>query len=223
MTIRRGEPWGEAGPLTEGRPIAVDDRSLSRIIQDDLFEELSADPDKISQVVLKPVEAGLLGGDLHRSVGSPRNSPDELYSGSGLRLPIDVGLVVFDDHRVTQRHVFTAHLVARTGRGGLWSTRTVVAMNGSFLGEANLGPRAHPNDGRLDIVDGRLGFSDRRKAQRRMPTGTHVPHPALVELRVKSLVLSDDKEFRVEVDGEFVGSAKELKLYCLADAAVIVV
>ena len=29
-------------------------------------------------------------------------------------------------------------------------------MNGTFAGFHDLGPRAHPNDGRLDVVDGVL-------------------------------------------------------------------
>ncbi|MGB6058311.1 MAG: hypothetical protein WBF71_08585 [Microthrixaceae bacterium] len=199
-----------AGPVTE--------------VPDQPAQDQRAEPVGGAAEVGHPVEIGLLGGDLHKSVGAPSHSASDLFDGCGVRLPIDVGVVEFEDHGVQVRRLFVAHLVARVGRtGGLWSGRTAIVMNGSFIGTANLGPKAHPNDGRLDVVDGRLSLGDRRKARPRMATGTHVPHPSLVELRVKRLVLSDDRPFRVRVDGESVGSAGELTIRCVPDAAVIVV
>ncbi|MGB3411347.1 MAG: hypothetical protein WBA45_09110 [Microthrixaceae bacterium] len=228
MTIRKGEPWGAPGSLSEESPVVDSDRALARVLEERLPEELLAesppDPADAAEPVGRPVEVGLLGGDLHRSVGAPSHSVSDLYDGSGMRLPIDVGIVEFEDQGVQTRRLFVAHLVARVSRtGGLWLGRTVIVMNGSFIGTANLGPKAHPNDGRLDVVDGRLNFADRRKARPRMATGTHVPHPSLVELRVKQVVLSDDRPFQVRVDGETIGSARELRIRCIPDAAVLVV
>lgn len=214
MTIRKGQTWGEEAALSDGSPVTHDDRSLSRVLEQRLLPTMDAP---------EPVELGLLGGDLHRSVGAPRHTEDDLRAGRGMRLPIDVGVVEFDHRGQRVQHVFASHLVAQIGRGGFWAARTVIVMNGSFLGEANLGPRAHPNDGRLDVLDGKLPFGDRRQARKRMLTGSHVPHPSLVELRVKNLVISDDKEFRIQVDGEEVGWAKELSIRCAADAANIFV
>lgn len=215
-----------AEPVAETRPELVAGTAAEPVteVRAEPAVERRAQPADGAEKVSHPVEVGMLGGDLHRSVGAPSHSASDLFDGSGVRLPIDVGVVEFEDHGVQVRRLFVAHLVARVGRtGGLWSGRTAIVMNGSFIGTANLGPKAHPNDGRLDVVDGKLSFGDRRKARPRMATGTHVPHPSLVELRVKQLVLSDDRPFRVRVDGESVGSAGELRIRCIPDAAVIVV
>ncbi|HTO01926.1 MAG TPA: hypothetical protein VL068_14750, partial [Microthrixaceae bacterium] len=146
MTIRKGEPWGGSGALLKSSPIVSRDRDLARLIQE-LRREPRSETDQI--------EVGLLGGDLHRSLGAPPHSPEDLLSGKGQRLPIDIGIVEFDSKGKTQQWVFVAHLLARVGRlGGIWNGRSAIVMNGSFMGSANLGPRAHPNDGRLDVLDG---------------------------------------------------------------------
>ena len=38
-------------------------------------------------------------------------------------------------------------------------------MNAQWLGDWDLGPRSHPNDGLLDVTDGTLPFGDRWKAR----------------------------------------------------------
>ena len=46
-------------------------------------------------------------------------------------------------------------------------------MNAQWVGGLNLGPRAHPNDGLLDVYDARLGLTDvvkvRARARARAP------------------------------------------------------
>jgi len=56
-------------------------------------------------------------------------------------------------------------------------------MNAQWLGKLKLGPRAHPNDGLLDLTDGNLPLGDRMEARRRAHSGSHVPHPALTTRR----------------------------------------
>ncbi len=56
-------------------------------------------------------------------------------------------------------------------------------MNAQWLGDWDLGPRAHPGDARLDVTDGRLPLGDLLKARKRVRTGTHLPHPDLVTTR----------------------------------------
>ena len=66
-----------------------------------------------------------------------------------------------------------------TGRGG--AGPIVAVMNVDRLGRWDVAPRAHPNDGALDVVevDAAMGVRARWQARRRLPTGTHVPHPAI--------------------------------------------
>lgn len=211
MTIRRGVDWGEPGPLAPGAPVVDGDAALVRAV----LGAVEAG---------RAVEVGLLGGDLHRTLGSPRHTVEELRAGEGMRLPVDLGEVVL--HRPDgseDRAWFCAHLVATEGRGPLFADRSVVVMNAAFRGGLNLGPRAHPGDGLLDITDGRLGWWERRLARGRMATGSHLPHPDLAVARRRSVEASFDRPARVALDGTEVGSAVALQVWCRADAVTVVV
>lgn len=73
-------------------------------------------------------------------------------------------------------------------------------MNAAFRGAENLAPRGHPNDGRLDLIDGQLASHlDRRRAHKRTYAGSHVPHPNLEETRVRDISISNETELYVEL------------------------
>lgn len=208
MTIRKGEPWGEPGPLREGAPVAADDAAASAALQVDWH---AGGP---------TIQIGLLGGDLHRTLGDPHHDEADLVAGRGMRLPMDLGTVSIDGG---VPRVFVAHMVATARRNGrLWGSRTVTAMNGSFLGADNLGPRAHPNDGRLDVVDGTLPRTERATGRRRAATGTHLPHPDLVERRTAHHVIESARPLHVRLDGLQVGSGHRLEITCHPDAWIAV-
>lgn len=211
MTIRRGESWGEPGPLGADAPIARSDGEAA-----DLIAAAMAEGSGLP-------ELGLLGGDLHAALGSPQHTPAELREGAGLRLPLDVGEVVVDrGDGLISRHVFVAHMISTRGRRR-WSKRTIVAMNGTHLGRADLGPRAHPNDGLLDVFDGTVPLSQVRAAARRELTGNHVPHPGILERRTASYEVTSEREMPIVVDGRMIGAATHFELRCLPDAVTIVV
>lgn len=209
MTIRKGEPWGEPGRLLDGAAVFVDDRSASRAL------EAGRDAGRW------PTEVGLLGGDLHRTLGAPRHDEAALRLGEGRRLPVDVGVVRLADG---SEHLFVAHLIAHDRPHRRWWTgRTLVVMNADVAGRLRLGPRAHPNDGRLDVTDGRLPAGERRIGRRRARSASHLPHPDLSVRRVEHLSVEHDRAFHVWVDGERVGSSPILEIECLPDAITVVV
>ena len=93
--------------------------------------------------------------------------------------PSTSGSVLLDG----RQHWFVAHLVARRS---WWRGRLVAAMNAQFLGR--VGRRAPGPSRRRPGRPARRGpvvrVADRVKARRRLPQGTHVPHPAIAERRV---------------------------------------
>lgn len=211
MTIRRGEVWGEPGALDPDAPVLDDDASLADLLAEGVRSGAPL------------VEAGLLGGDLHAALGAPDRTAVDLREGRGIRLPIDVGEVVVDrGDGVVSRHLFVAHAVASEGRRR-WARRTVVAMNGTHLGDADLGPRAHPNDGLLDITDGSVPRTQVRAAAQRERTGTHLPHPGILERRSASYEVRSDRLLPIRVDGRLIGAATHFELRCLPDAVTVVV
>ncbi len=202
MTIKRGEEWGTAGPLAAEAPEAATDAALAALVADSVLTSVR-------------VEVGLVGGDLCRTVAGPGDRA-RLRTPAAQRLPVDVGVVTLDDGREL---VFVAHVVAgRRLRGPV-----VAVMNAQFVGRWDVAPRSHPNDGRLDVLEARLGAGDRWKAWRRLPRGTHVPHPSITERRVVETVVDLGTRLPVRVDGRRVGSARTLRLRCVPDACTIVI
>lgn len=157
---------------------------------------------------------GLAGGDLCRTLGG-RGDLARLAAGGAL-LTCDLGSVLLDG----RIHWFTAHLVARRS----WlAGRVLVVMNAAYLGRWNLGPRAHPGDGLLDISDAGLSLRQRLAAWRRLPAGTHLPHPAIATTRRAAFSTTFERPVPVLLDGVPVGRASTITVRVESDALTVVV
>ncbi|MFM7063917.1 MAG: hypothetical protein ACKO04_10570 [Actinomycetes bacterium] len=210
MTIRRGEDWGASGPLASGAPVCADDATAASA----LAAQLAAGTD--------PPEVGLTGGDLHRTLGGPRRGATELRTGMGVRYPVDLLELECTDPDGSVRSMFAlSSVVVGSGRR-LWDGRWTVLMNGTCWQDWDLGPRAHPNDGLVDVTDGTLPRRVRKEARRRSVTGTHVPHPDLRQERVAVHVVEGLAGRRLLVDGVRVPTPARLVVRVCPDAAVVV-
>ena len=189
VTIKPGQTWGE--PATAAPDVVVsNDRAISAAL-DAARRQGSAFP-----------TFGVTGGDLCRTL-----------AGTGelaMAFPIDVGEVLVDG----RHHFFAAHVVAR--RNG-WR-QFAVAMNAQWVGEWNLGPKAHPNDGIVDAYEGNLGLFEWRAVKKRLPTGSHLPHPKIEQTRSKAVTFEFTQDYEVFIDGEAVTRAKHLAIRILPDA-----
>lgn len=151
----------------------------------------------------------LTGGDLARTLGVATGgaplSPAATAGAVGTRVAVDVGAALVDG----RLHWFVAHLVARSS---WWRGRLLVAANASFVGRWNAAPRSHPGDGRLDVFDADPPLSVRLAARRRLPSGTHVPHPEITQRRVAAAQYDLDPALDVYLDGVRLGRARTLSL-----------
>jgi diacylglycerol kinase family enzyme len=129
---------------------------------------------------------------------------------------VDLGSVLVDG----RIHWFVSHLIARRS---WWRGRIIAAMNAQWLGPWDLGPRAHPNDGLLDFSDADLPFGDRFEARRRLPLGTHLPHPAIKTARTDAMQFDLDPALTVYLDGDAVGPASRLSIRVEPDALTVVI
>ena len=203
MTIRKGQPWGESGPLVDDGVVVFSDADAAAAVA-----AARADGRPLPML-------GLLGGDLYRTLGG-RSDAARLRSADARRYPIDLGIAVVDG----VERCFVAHVIAHR-RG--WRGRAVAAMNAQWLGTWDLGPKSHPNDGLLDVSDGRMGLSDRIAARHRLPTGTHLPHPTISVRRTAAIEIELETATPVFVDGVSLGSARHLALHVEPDALTVVV
>jgi hypothetical protein len=182
MTIKRGEEWGTTVPRPADMALASGDAELARLV--------AADPRRA---------LGITAGDLHRAVGSPAER-DPVQ-----RLPIDALVVTIDDRTV----IAVAHVLVMAS---CWRGRIVAVMNCDHVGEWDVAPRAHPNDGRFDIVevDPRMTIRRRAQARARLPHGTHVPHPDITTRVATRAEWVFDRPMPARVDGVSAGRVTRL-------------
>jgi hypothetical protein len=203
MSIRKGEAWGAPGALPRHGVIVASDDEARDIVT-------------AARRANEPIPPlGLVGGDLCRTLGG-RGDRARLRSDEAMTFPVDLGEVLLDG----TLHLFVAHLVARRT---LWLGRTLVAMNAAWLGDLNLGPKAHPGDGLLDITDGKVPPGQLLTARARAKLGSHVPHPGLRMQRVPAAQFELDRPVPVHLDGRLIGSFRNLSIRVEPDALRVVV
>jgi len=201
MTISKGADWGEPVERPPGLRVATNDHDLAVMLADG-----SARPTAVS------------GGDVHRTVGGrPLGRRDEL-----LALPFDLLRVTLDD---AQPVTAVAHVLARSPWriGGWWRGDALAVMNAEFVGDFDVAPRGHPNDGRAETlrIGPDMGFRQRWEVRRRLPGARHLPHPAIVTRSIRSMTWDFDRPRVISADGRKLGIARRLIVDVEADAAVL--
>lgn len=193
MTIRPGAEWGSTVPRPGDLRVCSTDADLVAALLDD-----------------DPRPLGVDGGDLHRSLGGPvgRDPVQEL--------PIDLLRVDVDGRAFTA----ASHVVLRRS---WWRGPVVAVMNTDHLGGWNVAPRAHPNDGRLDVVEVAASMPIRQRvmAARRLPQGTHLPHPSISNRRTTAAEWSFERPVQVWIDGVDVATARCICVRIDPDAAIV--
>lgn len=195
MTIRRGEPWGEEVPRPEHVAVASSDAELAAMV--------ASDPGAVMATS---------GGDVHAALGRP--------SGRGAtaqRLPMDLLRLSWEGGSA----LAVAHTVLRT----TWWRGTIVAvMNVERLGTWDVAPQAHPNDGRADVVTVARSMSLRTRlaVRRRLPTGTHLPHPDIEVRRRAEGAVTVGGEADLWIDGVRHGRCRQLTFVVEPDAYSLV-
>ncbi len=216
-----GVDWGEVGDIPPDACEVSSDKAAA-----DLVAEARRSGKPMPAVVLT-------GGDLARTLGvrtldgsdgvgrrPPQSVPPptpqtvgggddggagRAVGGTGVQVAVDVGAVLVDG----MLHWFVAHLVARRS---WWWGRLLVVANASFMGRWNIAPRAHPGDGRLDTFDACPSLPVRLAARRRLPSGTHLPHPDVVQRRTTATQFTLNPALDVYLDGREVARASTLSV-----------
>ncbi len=198
MTISKGQLWERpADPNIAPTPTTSDADAAAKASR-------SADG--------APAVLRLAAGDLLNTMGY-ESTPEPLV---GLEFSMDLGFVSVDGAAPAP---FVSHLVARNR---LWAGQCLVAMNAAWVGDLYLGPRAHPNDGLLDITFGTLNWQQRLLARKRARLGTHVPHPNLTTKRVKDFEFELDASTPLYLDGQPIGAGKHIMLSLAPDEFKVV-
>lgn len=204
MTIKPGDDWGWDAPLPTESPVFGTDAELRGHIE--THRRRGAEVPGV----------GLIGGDLWTTLGAPAGGVDRVHSPAARTAPVDIVSVLLDGRQFW----FASHLVARKS---WWKGRVVVVLNAEWLGSWDLGPRSHPNDGRVDIYETTMSMSERWKSRKRLQTGTHLPHPDISSRKVKAFQTTLDPQLEVRLDGESVGECRQITLRVEPDALHVTV
>lgn len=198
MTIQKGAAWGsvESTPFT--LVVAPDEEAASRAIR------------------RGATHVQLLSGDLLRALG-PVGRQTRLEPGEpALQLPCDVMCVT-----INEDEPFAA--IGSVIIGSRLRPRAWLATGG-FLGDLNVAPRAHPNDGVIDVLgfDPGLGVRTLLTIRRRMSPGDHLPHPMLSMHRAADFEWGSTDarggSARVIVDRRNHGRARRVRVSVRPDA-----
>jgi hypothetical protein len=205
VTIIRGQAWGELGPLPDDGVIVHSDAEAAAVVAAARGRGHDSPP------------LGLLGGDLCRTLGG-RGDEARLHTAEAARLVVDLLVVRLDagDERVALAHVLV--------HGRTWLLGPLAAvMNAAWVGEWNVAPRSHPNDGKADVLRADLALGDRLKARSRVKLGTHVPHPSIHTERGGRGTLELARPVPVWLDGVAAGRARRIEWILEPDAVPVVV
>ncbi len=198
-----GVNWEAEGSRPEG---------LNTVDSDAAAAELLADAASRDESL--PVAVALTGGDLARTLGLAPGAATAATAGTkqaAVKVTADAARVHIDG----RPHWFVAHLVARRR---LWRGRVLVVANASFMGAWNVAPRAHPGDGRLDVLDANPSLRVRLAARRRLESGTHLPHPAVSQRRITEAEFDLGRGLDVYLDGHKIARARHLKVQTVSPA-----
>jgi len=201
MTISKGADWGKTVRRPPDLRIAANDHDLAQMLDDG-----SGRPAAVSH------------GDVHRTVGGrPLGERDEL-----LALPFDLLRVSLDG---AEPLAGVAHVLARSPwrSGGWWRGEAVAVMNAEFVGEYDVAPRGHPNDGRAETfrIGREMGVRQRWEVRRRLPGARHLPHPLIAVRPVRTMTWDFERPLVISVDGRKIGLARRLAVEVEPDAAVL--
>tara|TARA_X000001036_G_scaffold154077_1_gene146198 strand:+ start:2824 stop:3432 length:609 start_codon:yes stop_codon:yes gene_type:complete len=202
MNIEKGRSWGSLSPLPpEGVIIKTNKELLEKV------------NDCKRQGIDLPT-FGLLGGDLWRTLGG-RRAEERLYGGEATTLDIDLGCALLDG----KIFWFCAHMFI----GSKLKGEKIFISNVAHYGKTNPAPKAHPGDGKFDMLEVKLSPFQTFKAVKRVSAGTHIPHPGIKYKQVSSEQFSFEKKLSIEIDGKNIGKFSTVSIRIENEALRVVI
>ena len=208
MTIDKGVPWGEVAVPPRGTTVFATCAELAAHLGPHLITA-SETLEHSREFVLRDASFRVLLGTT------------DVSGASMVRVPIDLLDVSFSRDGREERTVAVDSVVL--GDRLLRDELTLVSNTGVWR-RRRIAPRAHPNDGRADVVTVAvtMGIRQRLSAWRRTRWGTHLPHPAISIEQCRQFEWSGAPR-PLTVDGVRKGSVTSLQVRVIPDALVVFV
>jgi hypothetical protein len=192
--IKRGEEWGVPTTCTPS--------------------DISVSGDQGLAVSSTEVRLIVHGGDIAHSLGDPQQP---VVGDNCTEVPIDALRVLITlRNGSTHSSIAASHVMI-----GEWLRgRLICVSNGGFIGNKNVSPRAHPNDGFFDVMslDSSMGMQQRLRARHKSILGTHTPHPLVVTSRARSTEFSSvSRSEALRIDGRRIRSWSKVEIEIVPD------
>lgn len=204
MPISPGSPWGVVVPLPDQPMYLKSDRELGVFLRDHSAKQIHDQP-----IFMK-------SGDIPRVLGVL----DRPRDAECLRIVIDVIAVSYTDASgIEHSDVCIASLsIARRFFRGTIS----VITNSGYWRKHEVAPRAHLNDGKLDIfeVSGAMPLGQRRLMWKKAETGSHLPHPLLSYSQGDFFHWKGNPQ-RLVIDGQHMGMVTNVSCRVQSDCAQV--
>ncbi len=160
MTIEKGAQWG------------------TRVVAPSIIETSASD--QAVALVSGSSPQCITGGELWKCLGEPELVTPGQWCH---KVEIDALVCVVTTPKSVMECRAASHIQIGTWLG---VGRFIVLSNSGFLGCRRIAPRAHPNDGVVDVIEFCAGMSWRQRllSRKRSLHGIHIPHPAILTSRV---------------------------------------
>jgi hypothetical protein len=218
--IDKGRPWERPAGGPAAWQVEGDDAALAAAVRDHPGARVAFRPDPTS--------------DLARAIGLHDRGSGTVELGiDGLRVTADgralyaVNMVVIGAapdraNWLTPSPELRVTVDGRAVHEG--PATTVVVASGQFLRGHDVVPRGHPGDGRAEVQVYAVARGQRSGVRRRLPLGTHVPHPDIAQTTGRRVeVLAPKRRPGLELDGVGVPGAAEVTVEVVPEAFLIVV
>ena len=186
--IRRGQPWGEPSYMSDDVIIVENDLVLART-------------NPTNRVFLS-------GGDIARSLGQP-----QVPSVGSACTEVTIDAMVCD---IKSNDGESTWIVAASSIivGNYWKGRHLIVSNAGWIGDSNVAPRAHPNDGKVEMLTmhSHMTLRQRFLARRKMNTGVHLPHPDLSSAQISTVVIESKGRELLVIDGDKISNWTSISL-----------
>jgi len=212
--LRPGQPWGTeaTGPpdfdVVGGDAILAS--ALGRGVTDPLIRFTAAPESDLARAV------GLIAGAAPTGMALPLDAlVVATGEGAAERMAVNSVVIGVAPDRLRSWHRPTGLSVEIDGKVlDAAQATSLVVMNGQYLRGLDMSPRGHPGDGVAEAHLYALPPGARRAMRSRLPTGAHIPHPAITSRRAHRVMVRASRPAALEVDGTPAGqvTAAEITL-----------
>lgn len=191
MSIRPGDEWGTTTDAAPDLVIHGGDADLARALKSSphlnplISFKPNADSDLAKSIGLSTLsESTQVEGTFNEEpsrerIAAPIDAIQYKIAGDTYLAmnAVEVGVSPIVLRATSKSKEITVTIDGRKFFSGVASG--VVVANGQFIGEADLIPRSHPGDGRIEVHVYSLKAGERSAMRRRLATGSHIPHPRI--------------------------------------------